>query len=136
MLASQFSDFVENSDSEYDSDQVEAAACLLLLFDEDEEEKRNKCKRKYWVRPWIDKRLTREVYNVDKDLLPQLRIEDEECYKNFVRMTASDFDYLLRKVQPLIHKQDTNMRQAIPASTRLALTLRFLATGNSFDCYM
>lgn len=44
-------------------------------------------------------------------------------------MTATDFDYLLLKVQPLIMKQDTNMRQAIPASTRLALTLCYLATG-------
>lgn len=33
---------------------------------------------------------------------------------------------------PIIKKQDTNMRKAIPIQDRLAVTLRFLATGDSF----
>ena len=32
-------------------------------------------------------------------------------------------------VKPQIQKQDTNMRKGIPAGERLALTLRYLATG-------
>ena len=36
---------------------------------------------------------------------------------------------LLSKVQPLIAYHDTFMRKAIPPEERLALTLRFLATG-------
>lgn len=47
-------------------------------------------------------------------------------------MSAEDFEYLLCKIGPKIAKQDTNMRQAIPAKDRLAVTLRFLATGDSF----
>lgn len=50
------------------------------------------------------KTLTGIVYNVDRDLLPQLRAEDEECYKNFIQMTAADFDYLLFKLKPHIQK--------------------------------
>ena len=37
-------------------------------------------------------------------------------------------------VAPLITQQDTNMRQAISAGERLALTLRFLATGMYSTC--
>ena len=32
-------------------------------------------------------------------------------------------------VKPQIQKQDTNMRKSIPAGEKLALTLRYLATG-------
>lgn len=40
---------------------------------------------------------------------------------------------LLHAVAPLIEKKDTVMRQAIPVRDRLSVTLRYLATGNSFQ---
>lgn len=40
---------------------------------------------------------------------------------------------LLHAVAPLIEKKDTVMRQAISARDRLSVTLRYLATGNSFQ---
>ena len=40
---------------------------------------------------------------------------------------------ILHKIIPLVKKQDTNMREAIPPEERLAVTLRFLATGESFS---
>lgn len=46
-------------------------------------------------------------------------------------MSAEDFEILLNKVGPHIAKKDTKWRKAIPANERLALTLRFLATGDS-----
>lgn len=48
-------------------------------------------------------------------------------------MSLKDFEYLLNKISPLISKQDTQLRKAIPARTRLAITLRFLASGDSFE---
>jgi len=42
------------------------------------------------------------------------------------------FQYLLDKVKPLIQKEDTFFRKALPARTKLEIVLRFLATGNSF----
>lgn len=41
-------------------------------------------------------------------------------------------EYILNNVGPLIAKTDTIMRKAIPAQERLAITLRFLASGDSF----
>lgn len=36
-------------------------------------------------------------------------------------------------VTPMIVNQNTHLRKSIPAATRLALTLRYLATGDSFQ---
>lgn len=51
-------------------------------------------------------------------------------------MSGCEFDSLLAKVSPIISKLDTNMRKAITANTRLAITLRFLATGDSYRSLM
>uniref|UniRef100_A0A667WK21 DDE Tnp4 domain-containing protein n=1 Tax=Myripristis murdjan TaxID=586833 RepID=A0A667WK21_9TELE len=48
-------------------------------------------------------------------------------------MTAEEFEFVLSKVAPLITKTHTKLRRAITAKERLALTLRFLATGESFS---
>jgi hypothetical protein len=48
-------------------------------------------------------------------------------------MTPSDFEYLFKKLVKKIEKQDTVLRKAISAQDRLALTLRFLATGDSYS---
>ena len=46
-------------------------------------------------------------------------------------MSPERYGHLLRLVSPLIKKQDTNLRKAILAGERLAVTLRFLASGES-----
>lgn len=52
-------------------------------------------------------------------------------FYNYFRLDDLLFDLLLTKVTPLIQRQDTLLRQSIPPRTRLAVTLRYLATGNS-----
>lgn len=42
------------------------------------------------------------------------------------------FNKLLDKVSPFIQRQDTVMRKCIPPIQRLSLTLRYLATGESY----
>ncbi|XP_026481681.1 uncharacterized protein LOC113388523 [Ctenocephalides felis] len=49
-------------------------------------------------------------------------------------MSADVFDKLLKLVGPYIQKQNTQMRDSIPAEERLIVTLRFLATGRSYEC--
>eukprot|EP00112_Aurelia_sp_Birch-Aquarium-sp1_P012758 Seg2686.12 transcript_id=Seg2686.12/GoldUCD/mRNA.D3Y31 product="putative nuclease HARBI1" protein_id=Seg2686.12/GoldUCD/D3Y31 len=48
-------------------------------------------------------------------------------------MNTSTFEELLYKVRPFIEGQSTNMRQPITAEEKLAVTLRFLATGESYQ---
>ena len=64
------------------------------------------------------------------NLLKELEFEDQSLYKNFLRMDLHSFNLLLALVSPIIDKKDTFMREAIHAGQRLAITLRFLATGN------
>jgi hypothetical protein len=53
-------------------------------------------------------------------------------FQNFTRMSSEDFELLINLIGPKVVKQDTNMRPAIAVKIRLAVTLRFLATGESY----
>ena len=57
-------------------------------------------------------------------------------FENFCRMKSTDFETLLQQIGPTISKQDTTFREPIPAIERLMLTLRYLATGDSFTSLM
>jgi hypothetical protein len=57
-------------------------------------------------------------------------------FKNFTRMSLSDFEVLTQLVGPSIVKQNTKYREAIPVATRLGLTLRFLATRDNYPSLM
>lgn len=52
-------------------------------------------------------------------------------FQNIVKISVEDFDYLLELVSPIISKNDTNFRRAVSPSKRLAVTLRYLATGEN-----
>ncbi|XP_074041858.1 uncharacterized protein isoform X2 [Leptinotarsa decemlineata] len=51
-------------------------------------------------------------------------------------MSRSDMEFLPQKIPPVIRKADTNCSETIPPQERLALTLRFLATGDSYSSLM
>jgi hypothetical protein len=103
-----------------------AALIIALLLKKRSKRRRT---RRVWVRQWIRNRPTQGAYN---HLLRELRMTDSSGFRNFLRMDECTFEVLLAKVAPLITHKDTKMRKAIPAGERLALTLRFLSTGESF----
>jgi hypothetical protein len=53
-------------------------------------------------------------------------------YKNFFRMTATDFEFLLDRIAPSIVKKNTFLRESIPIQETLALALRFFGHGTFF----
>lgn len=110
---------------------LEIAKIELELEDEEDEEEFEQMpkRRRWWVRPLLSQRSTEGYY--DRLICKILRADGRE-FKNFMRISFSDFEFLLNLVTPLIKKQDTNMRQSIPAGCRLALTLRYLAAGEEF----
>lgn len=65
-------------------------------------------------------------------MFTEMLYEPSGEFENFSRMSLADFEFLLHKIGPRITKQDTDWRKAIPAKVRLAITLRFLATGDSY----
>ncbi|CAH2005050.1 unnamed protein product [Acanthoscelides obtectus] len=75
------------------------------------------------------------INNLRKDDLG-INGELSSTFKNFVRISSADFEYLIQLVGPKIFKQNSNYRDAISVTDRLAITLRFLATGDSFQSLM
>ncbi|CAH1966261.1 unnamed protein product [Acanthoscelides obtectus] len=65
--------------------------------------------------------------------IDELVAEPSGEFKKFSRMSLNDFEYLLNQISSQISKQDTQLRKAIPAQIRLAITLRYLATGDSYE---
>lgn len=113
-----------------DQKQALASIATWLAFDsENEEEEMPMKKRKCWAKNWV---LRRSEEGFCAKLLIELKVEEPEFYHNFVRMDLQQYENLLALVTPLIQKQDTVMRESISANERLMLTLRFLATGESF----
>ncbi|XP_048238779.1 uncharacterized protein LOC125376958 isoform X2 [Haliotis rufescens] len=108
---------------------VAAVICCAILCEEDGNANVKK-ERSCWTKDWILRRDMQGAYN---NLIKELEIEDEQSYYNFFRMGKESFNHLLLKVQPKIKKQDTNMRECLPAGLKLAVTLRFLSSGDNFQ---
>lgn len=110
-----------------------AALCLGLLHGEDEERPRKR-NRKVYMRQWISRREERGVFH---QLIRELEVGDVVAYKEFFRMTKEQFCSLLGKVSPLIQKKEqpppiNAVRATIQPDERLAVTLRYLATGETY----
>ncbi|KAF8778418.1 Protein ALP1-like like protein [Argiope bruennichi] len=63
--------------------------------------------------------------------MKELALEDAEGYRRSLRMNTASFEFLLSMVSPYISGRDTNMRIAITAGEKLAVTLRYLASGET-----
>ena len=63
-------------------------------------------------------------------LIEEMRLYDEESHFRYFRMTRRRFDALLSLIGPMIARKN-NHRYPIAEKTRLAVTLRLLATGDS-----
>ena len=87
---------------------------------------RPKTRRKWWCRPWLGRR---EQYGAYHTLFREMREEDKWSFKNFARLNPELFNELKVKLEPLIGRQNTTFRRCISTGERLAITLRFLATG-------
>ena len=94
--------------------------------------KRRAIRRKYWVRPWLGE-LRRKQFGHFNRLMPELRHEDPATFQNFLRIPPEMFDELLDRMQPRITKKDTYYRKAIDPGTKLAVTLRHLASGDLYS---
>ena len=88
-----------------------------------------RCKRRrIWAHQWLLNRKN-SFFNTT---LKELEEQDEVRFANFLRMNSTTFQELLALVAPHITHQQTHLRETIPAEERLVITLRFLATGESF----
>lgn len=66
-------------------------------------------------------------------LLEDIRYEAvEDTIKKFTRVSTTEFELIKSLIEPSVMKMNTQFREAISVTERLAITLRFLATGDSY----
>lgn len=113
---------------------------LLLLMENEEEtvqereEERQRPVRRYrrrtiWVQDWLKER---PLHGAWANLIPTLAGTSKPTYRNTFRMDEEMFNEILERVRPHIEKKVTFCRKPIQPGLRLAITLRFLATGDSY----
>ena len=103
-------------------------ATLVLLNElmDSDDEKPHRSK----TRSWIKRRRGRGYFNNN---IRELRIEDRFGFRKMFRMDVIDFEYILGKISDIIlSKEKLGGTDPIQSDERLALSLRFLATGKTF----
>ena len=85
-------------------------------------------RRTVWVKPWL---LRRPLFGQYEHLLQELHREDERGYRNFLRVPPRLF-MLVQRVGPQIQRKDTFWRKCLITGLRIAITLQYLATGDSY----
>ncbi len=78
----------------------------------------------------------RTLYGQYERLMSELEVEDPAAFKNFLRVEPAMFREMLNQLGSAIAKQDTFYRKLLHPGLRLAITLRFLATGDSYNSLM
>lgn len=112
-------------------DTIAAASCALLIGAVLLLKKRRT--RKWWIKPWLNrKRGQRGNIELTNEFIEG---GDLKSYQNFLRMDEGTFNKLLEKIRPSITKHSI-YRECISAKDKLIITLRYLATGESYRSLM
>ena len=88
--------------------------------------------RPVWVRPGITEEKRHSLGQFSSLLDTHLRFEDPVTFQNYTRLPPHLFDEVLQRVTPAIERGITNYRQPLSPGLKLAVTLRHLATGDSY----
>lgn len=106
-----------------------SAAAVILAAILIQKSKKRRNQKRLWVKEWIRRR---EIENSAQNLIRDLRNEGDNTFKQFFRISPEQFNLLLEMIRPIVSKRDTNMRKAISVETKLAITLRYLSSGDSY----
>ena len=89
---------------------------------------RPRIRHNMWVRPWLLQREERGAYHI----MTELYATDIPGFANYMRMTPQFFEMIKTRLEPRLARQATNYRAPISVGEKLALTIRYLATGESY----
>ena len=86
------------------------------------------------VRPWLLQREERGAYH---NTMAELYATDIPGFTNFMRMTPEFFEMIKTRLELHLARQATNYRAPVSVGKKVALTIRYLATGESYTslCY-
>ena len=105
---------------------VQVIAAIALLLDDEDEHKENVQERSQWVRPWIARRKPDGAFYT---IFQELKQEDAEAFRGYVRLNATSFEKLVELLAPSLLKKDIVMRECIKPEE---IALRYFASSESF----
>lgn len=79
-------------------------------------QQRDKVRKRLWARKWLQRR--DEGRGIASMVCRELRFEDPTSFKNYTRMSVETFECLLQRVGPYLARQNTVLRESIPATSR------------------
>ena len=109
-------------------DDSVVASCAAIIIAAALKKKRKK--RLVWVETWLLKRDKKGAYS---NIIQELRFQDMENYRRYLRMNTETFEEWLHRVTPLLEEKSTTMRKPLRVAEKLACPLHFLATGESYS---
>ena len=65
-------------------------------------------------------------------IMAELYATDIPGFTNYMRMTPESFEMIKTRLKPCVARQATNYTTAISVGEKLALTIRYMATGESY----
>ncbi|XP_030380143.1 uncharacterized protein LOC115628264 [Scaptodrosophila lebanonensis] len=95
----------------------------------------NTRRRLEWTKEWLRK--NQAEFLSKENLLSELQSRKNECYhlNYFLAITESQFRYLVQKLEPIISQYaPQRKKKSFSAEERLAITLKYLATGEVHSC--
>ena len=102
---------------------------VIQLLQEKLKQQKKPKKRRVWVRSYLKQRASHGHYD---NLMRELSLNDKDLYKNFTRLDEDLYNQIVDRLRPRLEKQTTFWREPLEVGLRLAITLRFLATGDTY----
>ncbi len=105
----------------------------LHMWEEEDRGRGERTERTIWVREWLSRRPEFGIY---EQLMEELRREDVAAFKNFMRVDPPMFQEIVDRLTPRLQKTDTWYRKALCPGLKVAITMRYLASGDSYHSLM
>ena len=109
-------------------EQIRERDVVVLIAIMRRERLNRRRRRRWWVRPWIERRVLFGQYDT---LMLELERECQGDFVNYLRMEPGMFYELLMRITPRI-KKSTRYRKPLEPGLKLAITLRYIATGSVY----
>ena len=90
-------------------------------------------RRRWWTRLWI---LRRPLLGQYERLVQELRDEDLDGFRNFMRMDPDMYAEIAERVSPRLYKPNSRYRPSLEPGLKLTLALRYFAAGNDYKSLM
>lgn len=84
-------------------------------------------RKRVWITPLLSQR---SLLGASVLLCNEFKTDDD--FLLFFRIDRNQFEWLLNEISPIIEKQDSAFRKCLNPRIKLQITLRFLATGDSY----